>query len=261
MALAGRQRRGFGPLVSPPLIAAASPGHRVVPGSPRSDKELRKHQRPGFSTAIWLPRTGECCVKGNQHRGTRCIVPCVGIVLQIPHHDIAQLADRSPFWHTDLASSTLNGLECGDLIGGANHVASAERQRDRLLLPRDATVAQKIISGLEDSFRCSGPLQRKQQSNCDTRGALHFIPLSTRTQAAACTSRWRRCSWSRRAGPSCILAARLTLRLLDPFGRADLFTLATPRRVVGSKGRHAKQRNDQGQHSHGFPQIGRIVRE
>jgi hypothetical protein len=30
--------------------------------------------------------------------------------------------------------------------------------------------------------------------------------------------------------------------------------MAKPRRVFGGKGRYAKQRNDQSQHSHGFPQ-------
>jgi hypothetical protein len=59
-----------------------------------------------------------------------------------------------------------------------------------------------------------------------------------------------------------VLAALLwLLRELDLLRRDGLALLAGPRRVVSSKSRHAKQRNDQSQNSHGVPQDGRGVEE
>jgi hypothetical protein len=48
------------------------------------------------------------------------------------------------------------------------------------------------------------------------------------------------------------------LRELDPLRRRGRFALLVgPRRVISGKSRHAEQRHDQSQHSHGVPQDGR----
>jgi hypothetical protein len=78
--------------------------------------------------------------------------------------------------------------------------------------------------------------------------------VSMRTPAVACTSRWGRCSCSRRADLGASLAASL-LCLLNSHRSDRLAPLAGPRRVIRSKCWRAEQRNYQSQSPHALFQL------